>query len=370
MLHVTVPDHRVDIGTGDVGISDLCEEIARTYGYDRIPNTLIEDMLPPQVNNDALIREERVRDLLVQAGLRETVNYRLTTPEAEARLTPVGQPSHWPDGGYVTLANPISADKAALRHTLLNGLLENIASNQYHHDRQTLFEIGSVFLPVKGRLLPDEPPHLAMALIGPRTVPAWQDGPEGRKNRPSMDFFDLKGVLDTLAHGLRVGRLDYQPEEHSTFHPGRCAGVYLHGQRIGVAGEVHPLVRQAYDLQQPLAAAELELDRLVGDIPPVDQITPIIAHPAVYQDIALVVGEQTPAVEVEQVIAQAGGTLLRGVTLFDVYRGDPIPPGKKSLAYALTYQADDRTLTDQEVAKVHQQIVKAVERQLGATLRA
>lgn len=373
-LHVDVPDHRVDIGTGDVGVADLCEEIARIYGYDRIPNTLIEDMLPPQHNNDSLSREEHARDLLTQAGLRETVNYRLTTPEAESRLTVpghlAGKESGWPNVAYVTLANPIAADKAALRHTLLNGLLENVATNQRHHPRQKLFEIGSVFLPTTGQLLPDEPRHLGIALTGPRDVPGWQDGPDGRKEQKLMDYFDLKGVLESLAHGLRIGILTFQPEAHSSFHPGRCAGVYRNGKRIGVAGELHPLVREAYDLQQLVVAAELEFDPLVADIPLTDALTPIFTHPAVYQDIALVVADKTPTSDVERVIIQAGSELLREVKLFDVYRGDSIPAGKKSLAYALTYQASDRTLTDKEVAKVHQQIVQAAERQLGATLRA
>lgn len=370
LLHVDVPDQRVDIGTGVIGVSDLVEEIARIYGYDRVPNTLIEDMLPPQESNESLVREERARDLLVQAGLREAVNYRLTTPEAESRLTPPGQASDWPDVAYVTLANPISADKTVLRHMLLNGLLENLANNQRHHERQKLFEIGSVFLPVKGQLLPDEPRHLAIALTGPRNVPGWQDGPEGRKDQPLMDFFDLKGTLEELAHGLRIATIIFKSEEHSTFHPGRCAGLYLHNRRIGVAGELHPLVREAYELEQPTAAAEIEFDWLVADIPLVERIEPIVSHPAVYQDIALVVNDATPAIDVERVIVQSGGALLREARLFDVYRGDPIPQGKKSLAYALTYQAEDRTLTDKEVAKVHQQIVKAAERQLGATLRA
>jgi phenylalanyl-tRNA synthetase beta chain len=372
VLHVTVPDHRVDIGTGEVGIADLVEEIARIYGYDRIPNTLIEDLLPPQSNNDSLTREELVRDLLAQAGLREVVNYRLTTPEAEARLTAPGQKSGWPTMDYVTLANPISAERVALRHTLLNGLLENVAANQRHTDRQRLFEIGSVFLPVAGVPLPDEPRHLAIALTGAREVPAWQDGPAGRKNTTLMDFFDLKGVLETLVERLRLpaNSLVFKPEEHGTFHPGRCAGLHLRGARIGVVGEIHPLVREAYDLKAPVVAAEIDLETLIADLPRVDKIASIPTQPAVYQDIALIVSEAMPASTVEATIRAAGGDLLRDASLFDVYRGDPIPPGQKSLAYALTYQAEDRTLTDAEVAKVHQQIVKATERQLGAVLRA
>ncbi len=318
ILHVTVPDHRVDISTGDVGISDLCEELARIYGYDRIPNTLIEDMLPPQQNTEALAREERTRDLLVQAGLRETVNYRLTTPEAETRLTPPGQKSSWPDSPYVTLANPISLDKVVMRHTLLNAVLENIATNQRHHTQQKLFEVGSVFLPVEGQMLPDEPRRLALALTGPRLLSSWQDGNGNSETSAYIDFFDLKGVLESLAHGLRIGSLTFQPTEHSSFHPGRCAAVYLGKKQIGVAGELHPLVREAYELEQPVMAAELDLDRLLEDIPLVDQIMPILTQPAVYQDIALIVSEQTQAAEVERVITQAGGELLREVKLFDV----------------------------------------------------
>lgn len=370
VLHVDVPDHRIDISAGEVGLADLCEEIARIYGYDRVPNTLIEDMLPSQANNDELSREEHVRDLLAQAGMREVVNYRLTTPDAEARLTAPGMASGWAGDGYVTLANPIAADKTSMRHTLLNGVMENLALNMRHHPRQLLFEVGSVYLPVKGRQLPDEPRRLTLALTGPRHVYDWQDGPQAGKNQPLMDFFDLKGILDSVTTAMRIGTLTYQTEEHGTFHPGRCAGVYREGKRIGVIGEVHPLVREAYELPQAVSAAELDFDLLVGDIPLVDRLTPIPTQPAVYQDIALVVAEKVSAAEVEQVIVKAGGTLLQGVRLFDVYRGDPVPQGKKSLAYALTYLAPDRTLTDQEVAKVHQGIVKAAERQLGATLRA
>jgi phenylalanyl-tRNA synthetase beta chain len=247
-----------------------------------------------------------------------------------------------------------------------------VAANQRHTDRQRLFEIGSVFLPVAGVPLPDEPRHLAIALTGAREVPAWQDGPAGRKNTTLMDFFDLKGVLETLVERLRLpaNSLVFKPEEHGTFHPGRCAGLHLRGARIGVVGEIHPLVREAYDLKAPVVAAEIDLETLIADLPRVDKIASIPTQPAVYQDIALIVSEAMPASTVEATIRAAGGDLLRDASLFDVYRGDPIPPGQKSLAYALTYQAEDRTLTDAEVAKVHQQIVKATERQLGAVLRA
>jgi len=369
VLHVKVPDHRVDISAGEIGIADLCEEIARIYGYDRIPNTLVEDVLPPQYSNDALIREERVRDLLAEVELREVINYRLTTPQAEGRLIAPGQ--NVAEAPYVTLANPISMDKTVLRHTLLNGVLEDMVANLRHTNRQKLFEIGSVFLPVAGMPLPDEPRHLAIAITGPRTVSSWQDSPADRKDADSVDFFDLKGIFENLCVGLRLpaSAIAFKPEQHPTYYPGRSAGLYVHGKRIGMIGEIHPLVREAYKIAQPVAALEIELDPLIADLPLVDKITPVPTQPAIFEDIALVVSDYTPASEVEATIRQAGGALLRNVELFDVYRGDPIPAGKKSLAYKLTYRADDRTLTDSEAAKVRQQIIKTVEKTLDAKLR-
>ncbi|MHB8628926.1 MAG: phenylalanine--tRNA ligase subunit beta [Aggregatilineales bacterium] len=365
-LHVAVPDHRTDIGPGEVGISDLCEEIGRIFGYDRLPNTLIDDDTPIQHNNEELSREEETRDVLITLGLRETINYRLTTPDAEAWLNAPHLPSLLPDVPYVTLANPISLDRAVLRHSLLNGLLEVVAANQHHAPMQRIFEIGPVFLPHVGQLLPDEPRRLALAITGARVPSAWQDG---KALPPTTDFYDLKGIIESLLSGLHAGSINFRAAQRGAFHPGRCAEVRIADKPIGFLGEIHPAVRTRYDIATPVFAAELDLETLLAHIADDYHVEPIPTQPAMYQDIALIVDARTPAAEVARVIAAAGGKLLRAARLFDVYTGDPIPPGKKSLAYALTYQADDRTLTDKEVAKVHQQIMKAVERELGAKVR-
>jgi phenylalanyl-tRNA synthetase beta chain len=371
LLHVTVPDHRLDIGTGATGQADLVEEIARIYGYDRIPSTVIADALPKQRANTALEREEALRDALARAGLREIVSYRLTTPEREALLTPPGQLSHWPDVPYVTLANPISADKTVMRHTLLAGILDILAANARHTDRQLLFEIGSVYLPREDDPLPDEPGRLGIVMTGPRGVPQWQDKTE----LGLMDFFDLKGVIEAALRDLRIdGGVSYAPVEHSTFHPGRAAQLQIDGRAIGVLGEIHPLVRQAYglglELNRPVLGAEFDLEALLAAIVTLRDIKPVPLHPAVYQDIALIVDAETPAAQVHAVIMEAGGELLEDARLFDLYQGDPIPAGKKSLAYNLTYRAPDRTLKDDEVAKVHAKIARAAEKRLKAMLRA
>jgi phenylalanyl-tRNA synthetase beta chain len=343
--------------------------MARIYGYDKIPDTVIADALPPQWSNTALDREERVRDILVILGLRETISYRFTTPESEARLIPavLTNGGEIPHEGYVELANPMVADKTALRHTLLISLLENAQHNTRFTRRQSLYEVGKVYFQRAGEKLPDEPTRLGILMTGPRRVNNWiGDEPEAY-----ADYFDLKGVVEGLLGGLHIAGASYARANHPSFHPGRSAQLSLNGQAIGSFGELHPLVAQAFELTDaPVLAAEFDLDALLAAVEDNHPVRALPTTPPVLQDIALVVNAETSAEAVETVIKQAGGRLLKSVRLFDVYRGEPIPEGHKSLAYNLVYQADDRTLTDDEVANVHRKIAKAAERELGAKLRA
>ncbi len=367
VLHVTVPDYRMDISSDPItGQADLIEEIARVHGYNQIPATIIADMMPAQRANVELEREELTRDVLVALGLRETISYRLTTPEREAMLTPgANSASH---ETYVELANPLMAERSALRHTLLISLLESAVANARYTTQQQLFEIGNVYLKREGEALPDEPRRLGILITGPRRVESWQ---QDESNTP-VDFYDLKGVVDGLLRGLHIGGVSYARSTHPSLHPGRSAQVLLNGRALGDFGELHPLVAQNFELNggAPLLVAEFDLDALLERVEPNYGVLPLPTTPPVYQDIALVVGEETTAAAVEATIIKAGGNMLKGARLFDVYRGEPIPAGHKSLAYSLVYQADDRTLTDGEVAKVHQKIVKTCERELGAKLRA
>ncbi len=367
-LHVTTPDYRLDI-TGDdpvTGQADLIEEIARIYGYDNIPDTIIADAMPPQWANIPLEREERTRDILVAIGLRETISYRLTSPEREALLIPSGMEAP-KNGGYVELANPISADKTAMRHTLLISMLENAFNNQRYNARQQIFEIGNVYFKREGQLLPDEPRRLGILMTGPRRTSNWLKDDAGG----NVDFYDLKGVVEELLVGLHLSDVSYARASHPSFHPGRSAQLSVGKTEIGTLGELHPIVARTFDLTAaPILVAELDLDALLDLVQDRHEVKPLPITPPVLQDIAIVVNEETPAAAVEAVIVQAGGDLLKGVSLFDVYRGDPIPTGQKSLAYNLVYQTDERTLKDEEVARVHKRIVKAVERELGAKLRA
>jgi len=213
--------------------------------------------------------------------------------------------------------------------------------------------------------LPDEPRHLSIAMTGPRQDENWQGA-----SRAPMDFWDIKGVVQVLIERLRLNELRYEPSDHPTYHTGRAARLIVGEKEIGVFGELHPLVRQAFDLpQQPVCAAEFDLDALLDMSLGAYAYQAVSRFPAVREDIAVVVDEAITAAQVEATIWNAGGKLLRDVRLFDLYRGEQVGAGRKSLAYRLVYQADDRTLTDDDAAKIRAKIIKALERELSATLR-
>jgi phenylalanyl-tRNA synthetase beta chain len=373
-IWATMPDHRLDIGTGIAGTADLIEEIARVYGYDRIPETEMSDRLPPLRANRSLEREEQTRDLLVRAGLQEIMSYRLTTPESEARIRRPGTPADATP--YVELANPISQDKTVMRQTLLESMLAALASNVRHRNHVGLFEIGPVYLPRPGQQLPDEPRRLSIGLAGERRIPNWMEA-SGRPYRVEstaelIDFYDLKGVLEALLASWHIDDAVYEPTDHPAFYPGRVAEIRIGaGIGIGVAGQVHPLVAERFEMADgvPMLAAELDLDALLESIPAGFTVKAVAQYPAVYQDMAVVVDQELPAARVEQLIRETGGGLLVDIQLFDLYRGEQLPAGKKSLAYALAFQADDRTLTDAEVNHLREKIVRRLGREIDAHLR-
>jgi phenylalanyl-tRNA synthetase beta chain len=357
---VIVPSHRLDV-TRPI---DLVEEVARIWGYDRFPTTLLRDELPPQRVNLRLEGTERVRDLLVGCGLDEVITYSLVNIEDEGKLRPQEPP---PDPArYLRVRNPLSAERAYLRQTLLPSLLHTTRENLRFFDRVAIFEIGAVYLPVEGQTLPDEPLRLGIVMTGSRETPSWL----AEQDPTPLGFYDLKGVVETLLARLGLEGT-FEPGERPAFHPGRCAQVSVGDEVVGVMGELHPLVREAFDLPvQLVCALEFDLEVLLAQMGVTRVMKPISRFPAVVQDIALIVDEDLPAEEVRQAILAFGGRLLRDARLFDLYRGEPVPPGKKSLAYSLTYQADDRTLTDDEVAKVQERIVRCLAEELGAELRA
>ena len=356
------PPLRMDIGEGVVGLADVLEEVARLYGYDNIPETRMADELPPQVGNPVNEWEEHLRDQLVGLGLQEVVSYRMTYPEREARLGISGE--------YVRVANPIAPEKAVLRRSLLSSLLDALerniiaGGNARLREGLVMFEIGPIFEPSSSEL-PNEITKLAIAMTGQRDEISWDV-----QTSPVMDFYDIKGRIEGLLADSRLMDVSYVPTDSVPYlHPGKAAEVQVDGITIGVFGELHPLVKEKYEFEDaPILVAEFDLAAMRA-VESDYELQPVPAVPPVLEDIALILDESIPAAQVEAFIRQTGGTVLTDVRLFDVYRGEQIGAGKKSLAYSLTYQAE-KTLTDKEAAAIRNKIVKRLEREVGAKLRS
>jgi phenylalanyl-tRNA synthetase beta chain len=359
------PPIRMDIGEGVIGLADVLEEVARLYGYDNIPETRMSDELPPQVGNPVNEWEERLRDQLVDLGLQEVVSYRMTYPEREARLF-AASAGHQTlrEQDYVRVANPIAPEKSVLRRSLLSSVLDALERNVRLREGLELFEIGPIFEP-NGSELPTEITRLAVAMTGERDEPAWDV-----KSSPVMDFYDIKGRIERFLTGFRFSDVTYDPTDSVPYlHPGKAAEVKVGGQTVGVFGELHPLVRDKYEFEEyPVLVAEFDLATM-RTVQSEYEVQPVPEVPPVLEDIALILDESIPAAQVEALIRQAGGKVLTDVKLFDVYHGEQIGAGKKSLAYSLTYQAE-KTLTDKEAAAIRNKIVRRLENELGAKLRS
>ncbi len=399
---VTVPTYRADVVEG----ADLVEEVLRMIGYNNIPSSIPVGPLPePQVHS-WFDREYEVRRLLIGAGLNEIITYTMTsrarmvnllaqadsssarfllndgkdTPAARTEMVAaqIASTAVVPFDVHtlpaVTLVNPLSSDLEAMRLTLMSGLLETVQENSKRSKAGLrFFEVGRRYLPAaETDSLPDERRSVAMALCGPAEI-SWV--PE--LGRPA-DFYDLKGVVETLLQGLHIRHYRFTPTQHPTFHPGRCALLELMRQAVdgeerfspvGVLGEVHPVVQQRYDLPYRAYLCELDLEQLFAAVPSELTYTPISRHQELTRDLALVVDQDVPAQDIQDSIVQSGGELLRSVALFDVYTGDPIPAGKKNLTYSLEFQSQERTLTDAEANTLQEGIIRTLHEKFGAVLR-
>ena len=352
------PSYRTDIADGETGMADVIEDVARLYGYDKIPAVRLSDELPPQRGNPAEERDRIFQDMLAGLGLQEVVSYRLTSPEAEARIFPDDSPPE--TQAYIEMENPIAEDRRVMRRSLLACVLEALERNIRHRDRLALFEIGPVFIPAESQLLPNEPARLAIAMSGLRYPDAW-DQADGSL----LDFYDLKGIVEALLKTLHIKEFTFVAAQHPSYHPGKCALLKAGGEEIGWFGELHPKVKENYHFLQPaVLAAELDIDRLYSMSTGRFESASVPAYPPVIEDLAVIVNENTLNGEIVNEIKEAGGFLLKQVDLFDIYRGEQVGAGNKSLAYRLTWQAPNRTLNDQEVGKLREKVIQKLEKTL------
>ena len=358
---ITTPPTRLDI---QAGAADLIEELARVYGYDNLPERLLPLGLPEPKGNRSLELEDRARDLLADQGLQEAITYSLSSLDAEGKLYRDAAA-----GEFVNLLNPLSPERGVLRRSLMPGLLAVAQRNLEAADGVSLYELGPVFVPKAGAQLPDEPRRLAVVLCGRRTGAAWDD-PQGVAPA-RYDFYDLKGVVESLAADLHLPGVSFATTQAVPWlHPMRAAELRVNGAAVGVFGELHPKVAANFLLtDRAVQVAELDLDALLAAVPERYGYRPFSTFPPAKRDVAVVVSEATTAEAVLAAIRTAGADLLTDATLFDVYRGTGLPDGTKSLAFALTYQAPDRTLGEKEIAKAHEKVEARLRQELSAQIR-
>lgn len=352
-LAVQVPSHRGDLERE----IDLIEEVARLGGYEEIPVTLPEGVvaIPRPPLTVRLGRE--AKDLLLGQGFFEVVTYSFQSERLEGLLG--GRPATSP----LYLANPLSEEQALMRTSLLPGLLDMVRRNTLKQNRDVrLFELAKTYVPQPEADLPREETWLVGVMCGVRAEASWHTPPE------EVDFFDLKGVVEKLLEGLLVREVSFSGEGvPAYFRYG--AAVQAGGEVLGWLGELLPTIGERLDLEGKLFVFLLNFDTLCTRAEPFPLYTPLPRYPAVYRDVALVLPESVPAARVVQALYRHGAPWLEEARLFDIYRGQPIPAGKRSLAFHLTYRDPERTLTDEAVDRRHEALVKALAEELGAELR-
>lgn len=355
-FEVTAPWWRTDVAIPD----DVAEEVVRIAGYDRLPATTVRGRVPLHEASPEHELREHVRRSLAAAGLQETISYSLTTEDVLRRVQPPGEIDANPP---LRLRNTLSSDHEVLRTTLRHSVLETVDRNlRAGADEIAIFEAGRVYTPRRGAAgpLPAEHEVVTAALCGDDRD-RW-GSPLGR----SLDFFDAKGVVEELGERLAVG---FEFEQHETYglQTGRCARLGIGGAPVGVLGEVHPDTLEAFGIERPVALFELDLAALLAAMPARGGAQPVPRFPAVVQDLALVVDEDVAAGELRAKIEQS--RLVAGARVFDVYRGEQLPAGKKSIAFAIRYQAPDRTLTTDDANREQGRIVNRLAREHGAEPR-
>lgn len=359
-LYVTAPTVRQDIEIEE----DIVEEIARLYGYDNLPVTI------PKGNNEASQSHERdikdlARDTLCALGANEIQTYSFVSPKGVDNVR-IAEDS-W-ERGFVKILNPLGEDTSVMRTILTPEMLEVMGRN-YARNREAMraFEIGNTFMAnmIDEHQLPFESDNLSIGLYG-----------------GGDDFFTLKGMIIELLAKLGIHNLTFVPEtEYGVYHPGRCARILAthtaeleNGPKeeeveLGIMGEVHPDVAEKYGIGVRACAAELFFSTVTELSDTTKVYHPLPKYPAMSRDIALVVDEDMTVGEIEDVIKHAGAEILRGVKLFDIYRGKQVGEGKKSVAFALTYRNNDRTLTDEDVQTAHSKVLDALKNKLDINLR-
>ncbi len=358
-VHCLIPTFRNDIKRE----ADLIEEVARLYGYDRIPMTLPRGVAPKAGESERRRLENTVRQFLARLGLREVVTLSLTHPEAETAWGIATEQQNQ----RLELRNPLTQDHTIARTVLLPSMLSVVAHNFRNGIRDIwIFELGKVYRHgTVGDMASTEPRRLGIVITGNCYPVRWNLPEEAGQ----ADFYALKGIVERLLEWLGISDAEFAPATHPTLHPYRTAALKVAGTFAGVLGELHPKWRQRHDLPQPVYAAELDFELLATHAHLERQYQPLPTFPATQRDIAVVMPEEFEAAKVLALIRQVGGELVERVTVFDEYRGAPVPEGFRSVGFSLTLRAKDRTLSSEETDQIIQRIKDALRETYNLTTR-
>ena len=346
--NIIVPSWRGDVEH----YSDIAEEVARFYGYNKIPNTLMRGETTRGGVSEVQLFERSVGELCRTMGYDEIITYSFISPSYYDKIR---MDQNSPLRKSLKILNPLGEDTSIMRTSILPSMMEILARNyKYRNKAVRLYELGRIYLPRAEDGLAEEPKMLSLGAYG--------DG---------VDFFTLKGQIEALLRELRLANVRSDAcTDNPSYHPGRCAKVFAGYRMIGVFGQIHPLVAENYGMDCEIYAAELSFDMLYGARSigtPVYQ--PLPKFPAVMRDIAVVCDESVTVGALEDCIRRGAKGLLKDVVLFDIYRGDNLGKGRKSVAFNLTLRADDRSLTGEEADEDVKNILALLESELGAKLR-
>ncbi len=344
---VIVPTWRPDLRR----MADLAEEVARFYGYNNIPTTLMRGATTRGGYSPSQKLENQAGAAARAMGYSEIITYSFVSP---AGMDMIRAPKDDPRRNQIKLLNPLGEDSSVMRTTGIPSMLDILSRNYaYHNKSARLYELAKIYLPVAGEDLPREPKLLMLGSYG-----------------PEEDFYSLKGAVEGILSQLNVLPVSFEAvTDNPSFHPGRCAALIIEGKRIGLLGQIHPLAARNYGMDCEVYCAELNFTELLSVLAPEKTFTALPRFPATSRDLAVVCDEAVTVGALEACITGAAGKLLREIKLFDVYRGTGIQPGKKSVAFSLTFRAEDRTLTDADIEPAMDKIVKTLEASLNAVRR-
>ncbi len=342
---VIPPSFRKDVEA----FADVAEEVLRVYGYDKIPSTLMCGETAHSVKTPAQKLEGTVRELLCACGMNEIVTFSFTNPNLYDKLCLAADS---PLRTAVTISNPLGEENSVMRTTAIHSMLETLARNRnFKAESAKLYELATIYIPQEEGL-PEERKVISLGMYG------------------ACDFFDLKGIVETLFDSVGLSSARFVPETtNPTFHPGRCTSICVGKKEIGILGQVHPEVCDNYGIDTEIYVAQINLPDILTYAKNNKTYSPLPKYPAVTRDLAILVDDSVYAADVEAIMKKKAKKLFAGLTLFDVYKGKQVPEGKKSMAYSLTLQSMEKTLTDSEVNETIQEILTALEKELGAVLR-